>query len=75
VANPPTGTVTFLFTDIEGSTKMWERHRPVMSEALAHHDEILRSLRMSSRMGSSSSRWQPLAIQSSCSLRWLGRSG
>jgi class 3 adenylate cyclase len=42
VANPPTGTVTFLFTDIEGSTKMWERHWPVMSEALAHHDEILR---------------------------------
>jgi glyoxylate reductase len=25
VASPPTGTLTFLFTDIEGSTKMWEQ--------------------------------------------------
>jgi class 3 adenylate cyclase len=42
VASPPTGTATFVFTDIEGSTKLWERHRAVMSEALARHDEILR---------------------------------
>jgi class 3 adenylate cyclase len=41
MSSPPTGTVTFLFTDIEGSTKMWERHAQAMSEALAHHDEIL----------------------------------
>jgi class 3 adenylate cyclase len=40
---PPTGTVTFLFTDIEGSTKMWERHASTMQAALARHDEILRS--------------------------------
>jgi predicted ATPase/class 3 adenylate cyclase len=40
---PPTGTVTFLFTDIEGSTRMWERSPKAMSEALARHDEILRS--------------------------------
>src|SRR5215216_4477901 len=40
--SPPTGTVTFLFTDIEGSTKMWERERTTMSEALALHDRILR---------------------------------
>jgi predicted ATPase/class 3 adenylate cyclase len=42
VANPPTGTVTFLFTDIEGSTKLWERDSSGMQVALARHDEILR---------------------------------
>jgi len=41
---PPTGTVTFLFTDIEGSTKMWEGHPQAMQRALARHDEILRRL-------------------------------
>jgi predicted ATPase/class 3 adenylate cyclase len=39
---PPTGTVTFLFTDIEGSTKMWESHPQVMQGALSRHDVILR---------------------------------
>jgi predicted ATPase/class 3 adenylate cyclase len=42
MAAPPTGTVTFLFTDIEGSTQLWERSREQMRSALAHHDEILR---------------------------------
>jgi predicted ATPase/class 3 adenylate cyclase len=42
MAEPPTGTVTFLFTDIEGSTKMWERSPEAMQVALARHDEILR---------------------------------
>jgi predicted ATPase/class 3 adenylate cyclase/Tfp pilus assembly protein PilF len=42
VASPPTGTVTFLFTDIEGSTRMWERSPQAMQAALARHDEILR---------------------------------
>ena len=42
VASPPTGTVTFLFTDIEGSTKLWERDAQVMQAALARHDELLR---------------------------------
>lgn len=37
----PTGT--FLFTDIEGSTRMWERSPSAMSLALARHDEILKS--------------------------------
>jgi class 3 adenylate cyclase len=41
MVDPPTGTVTFLFTDIEGSTKFWERHAGAMSEALARHDAIL----------------------------------
>jgi LuxR family transcriptional regulator, maltose regulon positive regulatory protein len=38
----PTGTVTFLFTDIEGSTQLWERHPQTMRVALAHHDRLLR---------------------------------
>jgi len=42
VASPPTGTLTFLFTDIEGSTKMWERSPQAMQAALARHDEILK---------------------------------
>ena len=40
--SPPTGTVTFLFTDIEGSTKLWESHPEVMQIDLVRHDEILR---------------------------------
>jgi predicted ATPase/class 3 adenylate cyclase len=38
----PTGTVTFLFTDIEGSTRRWEAFPELMREALARHDAILR---------------------------------
>ena len=38
----PTGTVTFLFTDLEGSTRLWEEHPEAMRAALARHDEILR---------------------------------
>ena len=37
----PSGTVTFLFTDIEGSTRLWERYPDAMQSALAGHDEIL----------------------------------
>ena len=39
----PTGVVTFLFTDIEGSTRLWERHTAAMERALAHHDDLLRA--------------------------------
>ncbi len=38
----PSGTVTFLFTDLEGSTKLWEQYPGAMKFALARHDEILR---------------------------------
>jgi len=38
----PTGTVTFLFTDIEGSSRLWENHTDAMGVALARHDSLLR---------------------------------
>ena len=39
---PPTGTVTFLFTDLQGSTKLWEQDPSAMRPALARHDTLLR---------------------------------
>ncbi len=42
VSAQPTGTVTFLFTDIEGSTRLWEEAPDRMEGVLARHDEILR---------------------------------
>ena len=41
--DPPTGVVTFLFTDIEGSTRRWESDADAMRSALAVHDKVLRS--------------------------------
>ena len=35
----PTGTVTFLFTDLEGSTRLWEEQPAAMQVVLARHDE------------------------------------
>jgi len=40
----PTGTIAFLFTDIEGSTQLWEHEPQAMSTALARHDTILRDV-------------------------------
>jgi predicted ATPase/class 3 adenylate cyclase len=40
----PSGTVTFLFTDIAGSTALWERDRAAMREAVARQLAILQSL-------------------------------
>ena len=37
----PSGTVTFLFTDIAGSTRLWEEHPDAMQPALAQHDEVV----------------------------------
>jgi predicted ATPase/class 3 adenylate cyclase/Tfp pilus assembly protein PilF len=37
----PSGTVTFLFTDVEGSTRLWEEQREQMQRALAGHDALL----------------------------------
>lgn len=43
MAEQPSGTVTFLFTDVEGSTTSWEKQPDAMPAAIALHDEILRS--------------------------------
>ena len=40
----PQGTVTFLFTDIEGSTLLWEQYPTAMSAALQRHDALLRGV-------------------------------
>ncbi|HZO90044.1 MAG TPA: tetratricopeptide repeat protein [Chthonomonadaceae bacterium] len=40
----PSGTVTFLFTDIEGSTKLWEECPEAMRQALARHDALAASI-------------------------------
>jgi predicted ATPase/class 3 adenylate cyclase/tetratricopeptide (TPR) repeat protein len=37
----PTGTLTFLLTDIEGSTSLWEQHPAAMQAAIARHDAII----------------------------------
>ncbi len=36
-------TLTFLFTDLEGSTQLWEQHPQAMKAALSRHDAILRT--------------------------------
>jgi predicted ATPase/class 3 adenylate cyclase len=40
---PPSGTVTFFFSDVEGSTKLWEREPQTMRIALEQHDVLLRN--------------------------------
>jgi predicted ATPase/class 3 adenylate cyclase len=43
MSNDPSGTVTFLFTDIEGSTRLWQEQPEAMAISHARHDEILRT--------------------------------
>ncbi|MCW5854045.1 MAG: hypothetical protein KIT87_28520, partial [Anaerolineae bacterium] len=38
----PGGTLVFLFTDIEGSTQLWEQDRAGMERALVQHDAVMR---------------------------------
>ena len=40
---PPAGTVTFLFSDIEGSTNLWQQHPDTMDGALKRHHALLNS--------------------------------
>jgi class 3 adenylate cyclase len=42
MSGAPSGTVTLLFTDVEGSTRLWDAERDAMAAALRSHDEILR---------------------------------
>lgn len=42
--SPPTGRLTFLFTDIESSTDTWERHPESMTAALRTHDEMSKEI-------------------------------
>ena len=44
MSQAPTGTVTLVFTDIQGSTRLWEHDADMMQATLALHDEILRQL-------------------------------
>ncbi len=42
VTNAPPGRVTFFFTDIEGSTRLWDHDAVAMQAALARHDAVLK---------------------------------
>src|SRR5262252_7385571 len=42
MAEAPSRRLTFLFTDLESSTRLWEQHSRAMQRALAIHDAILR---------------------------------
>src|SRR5262245_48328488 len=44
MAELPAGTVTFLFTDLESSTRLWREHPETMKPASARHDAILRDV-------------------------------
>jgi len=41
VSELPSGTVTFLFTDLVGSTRLWQEHAEAMQGALARHDALV----------------------------------
>ena len=41
ISEPPTGDVTFLFSDMEGSTRLWERFPAAMPAVLAQHDALI----------------------------------
>lgn len=43
MASLPAGTVTFLYTDVEGSTRLWEEQPAAMGDAMARHDAIVRA--------------------------------
>ena len=40
----PTGTVTFLFTDVAGSTRLWEEQPAATRAALVRHDAIVEAV-------------------------------
>ncbi len=44
MTRPPSGTVTFLFTDIQGSTKLWQANPREMKHAVARHDVLIKGI-------------------------------
>lgn len=44
MASSPTETLTFLYTDIQGSTRLWQQHPDAMSEVIARHDALLKEV-------------------------------
>ncbi|OHD74296.1 MAG: hypothetical protein A2177_09905 [Spirochaetes bacterium RBG_13_68_11] len=44
MTRPPSGTVTFLFTDIQGSTKLWQANPREMKSAIARHDALIKGI-------------------------------
>jgi class 3 adenylate cyclase len=55
-AELPQGILTFLLTDIEASTPLWERHGASMGDALARHQELIARTVAAHGAGSSSGR-------------------
>ena len=43
MADLPTGTITYLFSDVEGSTRLWQQHPEEMRAVMARHDALLTS--------------------------------
>ena len=43
MAEPPRGTITLLFTDIAGSTRLWQQHGAAMHEVIAGHDALVKT--------------------------------
>jgi predicted ATPase/class 3 adenylate cyclase len=41
-SSPPSGTVTFLFTDVVGSTHLWDKFPELMADALEVHDRLIK---------------------------------
>ena len=41
----PSGTLTFLLTDIEGSTRLWQEHPSVMNAVIERHDRLIEDAR------------------------------
>src|SRR5260370_8449870 len=40
----PTGTLTFLFTDIQASTRLWQEYRAEMRDVMIRHDALIEAL-------------------------------
>ena len=65
---PPSGVVTFLFIDIEGSTRRWEADANGMRVALAAHDEVMTPVINTSDVGSADGE-EPKPIAAAGTLR------